>query len=111
MGTDAVTMITVDVEIPKQVYLEAQRAAKANGEDMATVGRQIMRETIRRPDSKELRELPPTERPRGTEKRPYRFEMPDEQYELAKMAIHRHGKSVAGWIEHKLRHLARTGAL
>lgn len=111
MGAQTVAMTTVDVEILKEVYLEAQRAAAQNGEDMATVGRQIMREVIKRPDSRELRELPPTERPRGADKRPYRFEMPEGQYEVAKMAIHRHGKSVAGWIEHRLRYLARTGAL
>lgn len=108
---DTVDMVTVDVEVLREVYLDAQRAAKANGEDMATVGRQIMRDVIKRPDAKEIRELPPTERPRGAVKRPYRFEMPEDKYELAKMALHRHGKSVAGWIEHRLKHLARTGAL
>lgn len=109
--TKTVDMVTVDVEILREVYLAAQQAAKSNGEDMATVGRQIMREVIKRPDSKEVRDLAPTERPRGADKRPYRFEMPEEQYELAKLTLHRHGKSVAGWIEHRLKHLARTGAL
>lgn len=111
MGAQTVSMTTVDVEVLREVYLEAQAAAKLNGEDMATVGRQILREVIRRPDSKEVRELPPTERPRGADKKPYRFEMPEQQYELAKTILHRHEKSVAGWIEHRLRHLARTGAL
>lgn len=111
MGAQTVSMTTVDVEVLREVYLAAQQAARANGEDMATVGRQILREVIKRPDSKEVRELPPTERPRGSVKRPYRFEMPEEQYELSKTILRRHDKSVAGWIEHRLRHLARTGAL
>lgn len=111
MGAQTVTMTTVDVEVLRQVYLDAQTAARANGEDMATVGRQILREVIKRPESKEIRDLPPTERPRGSVKRPYRFEMPEEQYEQVKIILRRHDKSVAGWIEHRLRHLARTGAL
>lgn len=111
MQTDTVDMVTVDVEILKSVYLEAQEAAKRNGENMATVGRQILRQVLAKPDSSELRNLKPTERPKDAVKRPYRFEMPEDQYEQIKVIIQRHGKSVAGWVEYKLKRLAATGSI
>jgi hypothetical protein len=101
----------VEVEILKSIYDDANIRAIAENVPMSHIGRQILELAVNDPDTPDLVTLAPARRPRGSVKHRYRFLAPRPTYLQAALTVRNHGKSVARWLEYKLKMYAETGQI
>lgn len=120
---EPVTRHGVDAEILKSVYTAAQARAAQRGEDMAGVGRAIVRLAadaangrLRSADDaarvmQAIADLTPADRPSASDRKPFRFKVPAELHAEAVDALRANGQSMARWLEDNLVRYAETGQI
>ncbi len=113
----------VDAEILKSVYTAAQARAAERGEDMAGVGRAIVRLAADAANGRlrndedaarviqAIENLTPADRPSASDRKPFRFKVPAQLHAEAVAVLRSNGQSMARWLEDNLARYAETGRI
>lgn len=112
MAIDKTDRQPVEVEVLAEVYDKAMARAKAQGQRLATVARQVLfQEAAKTPASAPVPEGRPPLRQYGQARKPIKFTVLADAYTSAQSRIRASGRSVAAAIEDGLRVYALTGTL